>query len=197
MTTDKFPSGFKVTIYAGSSFGTNPAFAREAEKFIGEVVSSGADIVYGGGKVGLMGVVADTALAAGGRITGVIPHALTSGEISHASLSELHVVDSMPERKKLMEDLGNCFVALPGGIGTIEETIEVLSNLILGKHKKPIFLLNVDNYWEPLLNLIGQVVKFGFAKPLEGRLLIKIDSTADLLRELIRWAPPPPRWGSQ
>ncbi|ALX42534.1 hypothetical protein WT08_07755 [Burkholderia sp. MSMB1552] len=173
----------------------DPAFARETEKFIGDVVASGAEIVYGGGKVGLMGVVANTALAAGGKVTGVIPRALTSGEISHTSLTALHIVDSMSARKKLMEDLGNCFVALPGGIGTIEETIEVLSNLILGNHKKPIFLLNVNRYWDRLLDLIAHVVDSGFANPLEGKLLIRVDSNAALLDELERWNPPRPRWG--
>ncbi|MBN3831030.1 TIGR00730 family Rossman fold protein [Burkholderia sp. Ac-20344] len=195
MTIDRYPTGFRVTVYAGSSFGASPAFSREAERFITDMVSSGAEIVYGGGKVGLMGVVAKAALNAGGKVTGVIPRALTSAEISHTSLSTLHIVDSMATRKKLMEDLGNCFVALPGGIGTIEETIEVLSNLILGNHKKPIFLLNVNHYWDRLLDLVAHVVEAGFANALEGKLLMRINSNAELLVGLKQWSPPLPRWG--
>jgi uncharacterized protein (TIGR00730 family) len=194
MVSDQYPIGFRVTVYAGSSFGASPDFSSEAKRFISDAVSSGAEIVYGGGKVGLMGVVATTALAAGGKITGVIPRALTSSEISHTSLSALHIVDSMASRKKLMEELGDCFVALPGGIGTIEETIEVLSNLILGNHKKPIFLLNVNRYWDRLLDLIGHVAEAGFASSLEGKLLMQINSNAELLVRLKQWTPPRPRW---
>ncbi|KVE22196.1 hypothetical protein WI92_22580 [Burkholderia vietnamiensis] len=195
MKNEQYPNGFRVTVYAGSSFGASPEFSREAERFITDVVSSGAEIVYGGGKVGLMGVVAKAALAAGGKVTGVIPRALTNAEVSHTSLSALHIVDSMATRKRLMEDLGNCFVALPGGIGTIEETIEVLSNLILGHHKKPIFLLNVNRYWDRLLDLMAHVVESGFANSLEGKLLMRINSNAELLDELRQWSPPRPRWG--
>lgn len=185
-----------VTIYAGSATGRNPAFAAESERFARDLAAAGVTIVYGGGRAGLMGVTADAALDAGGEVIGVIPTSLVDAEVAHWSLTALHVVDSMHDRKKLMAELGSCFVALPGGIGTLEELADVWSQLILGHHRKPIMLLNIDGYWEPLLAMAAHMVDTGFIRAAEQRTLIPISSATDLFDELAGWCPPPPRWGT-
>lgn len=185
-----------VTIYAGSSHGNQFAFAREARQFARELVGFGIGIVYGGGSVGLMGVVADAALDEGGTVTGVIPRSLVDAEIAHTSLTRLHVVESMSERKEIMASLGDCFVVLPGGLGTLEEMFEVWSSLILGQHSKPIMLLNIDGYWDVLLELTTHMVDAGFIGTEESRALIPIAGAAELLHRLSLWEPPMPRWPS-
>ena len=185
----------RVTVYAGSAHGNSPTFARQVEDFARELARAEVGIVYGGGKVGLMGVVANAALDEGGRVTGVIPRSLLDAEIAHPSLSALHVVDSMSERKEVMASLGDCFVALPGGLGTLEEVFEVWSCLILGHHQKPVMVLNVDGYWEILLSLVGHMADTGFIRPQERLTLIPISGAEDLFDVVASWRPPPPRWG--
>ena len=129
----------------------------------------GIDLVYGGGSVGLMGEVADAALAAGGRVTGVIPTGLFSREVGHGSLTELHEVGSMHERKQLMYDLSDGFIALPGGLGTLEELAEVTTWSQLGLHAKPVVLLDVDGFWDPLAAQLDRMVAVGLLKPVEPR----------------------------
>ncbi|MCA6090674.1 TIGR00730 family Rossman fold protein [Streptomyces sp. SCA3-4] len=184
----------RVTIYAGSSSGNRPAFAHEAAAFARGLARAGADIVYGGGSVGLMGVVADAALAAGGKVIGVIPTSLADAEVAHTSLTELHVVDTMQERKQLMETLGDCFVAMPGGVGTLEETFEVWAALILGHHGKPVTLLNTENYWSRLLSLATKAAHYGFMSPGESTSLLPVRDADELLALMDDWTPPPPRW---
>ena len=155
-----------------------------------EIAKRGLGLVYGGGKVGLMGTVADAALAAGGEVVGVMPDALVSKEIGHQGLTELHVVGSMHERKKMMADLSDGFVALPGGYGTLEEFLEVLSWAQLSIHEKPCALLDVAGYWEPLTALFDRTVAEGFVRP-DHRALVLTDRDPDrLLDTMGRYAPP-------
>ncbi|MFC1411266.1 TIGR00730 family Rossman fold protein [Streptacidiphilus sp. N1-12] len=187
-------TGLAVTVYAGSSLGNDPRFAKETELFARDLVAAGAEIVYGGGSVGLMGVLADTVLAAGGRVTGVIPQSLVDAEVAHLSLTELKVVGSMHERKNEMARLADCFVALPGGLGTVEELFEAWAWLILGHHGKPVALLNTAGYWDPLLTAVQAMARAGFIGAEEATSLVAVDSAEELLRLVDSWTPPAPRW---
>ena len=158
-----------------------------------EIAHRELGLVYGGGRVGLMGAVADAALEEGGEVVGVIPEALVAKEIAHAGLSKLHVVGSMHERKKLMADLSDGFVALPGGYGTLEEFLEVLSWAQLSMHEKPCGLLDVDSFWKPLSALFDQAVTEGFVHP-EHRSLVLTEQHPDALLDLMgRYRPPETR----
>lgn len=155
----------RICIYSGSSFGTAPAYPKAAAEFGAACARRGLGIVYGGGSVGLMGVLADAALAAGGEVIGVIPRAMIAEERAHHRLTELIPVDSMHERKHRMAQLSETFVALPGGIGTLEEIIEVFTWLQLGLHLKPVGLLNTGGFYDPLLRLLDHMRDEGFITP--------------------------------
>ena len=153
---------FSVCVYCGSRPGADPRHA-EAARTIGALIGArGARLVYGGGRVGLMGVVADAALAAGALALGVIPRSLMEREVGHGGLTELQVVETMHERKRLMAEQADAFVALPGGIGTFEELFEVWTWRQLGYHDQPIGLLNVAGYYDPLLEFMRQTERAGF-----------------------------------
>lgn len=155
----------------------------------------GIGVVYGGGRLGLMGALADAALAAGGEVVGVIPRPLVDRELAHPGLTELRVVGSLHERKAQMADLADGFVALPGGLGTLEELAEVASWAQLELHGKPIGLLGLGGYWEPLLGWLDHAVAEGFIAPRHRR-LIALDADLDaLLERFAAWQPPPDRWG--
>ena len=154
--------GFSVCVYCGSRHGARASYAAAAEAIGHSIGVKGWQLVYGGGKVGLMGVVADAALAAGGRVVGVIPRSLQALEVGHTGLSELHVVDTMHQRKQMMAERANAFVALPGGIGTLEELYEVWTWRQLRYHDLPIGLLNVDGYYDQLLAFMDHSVNEGF-----------------------------------
>ncbi len=179
-----------VCVFAGSNAGVGEEY-RHAAAELGRVLAAHAiAIVYGGAHVGLMGVVADAALAAGGRVTGVIPESLVVKELAHRSLTELRVVGSMHERKALMADLADAFVALPGGWGTWEEFFEVLTWGQLGLHRKPCGLLNARGYFDPLLAFVDHAIAEGFVRR-EQRSMICIGRTAtDLLRQFATYEPP-------
>jgi uncharacterized protein (TIGR00730 family) len=158
---------------------------------MGELLASeGIALVFGGGRVGLMGQVADGALAAGGKVVGVIPELLMRKELGHTNLTELHVVKSMHERKQLMADLSDGFVALPGGFGTFEEFCEVLTWAQLGLHAKPCALLNVQGYYDPLLAMMDHAVKEQFVHPRYRSMVISADAPLRLLGQMRRYAPP-------
>ncbi|GES33548.1 TIGR00730 family Rossman fold protein [Streptomyces angustmyceticus] len=186
----------KVTVYAGSAPGNRPVFAQEARRFARELVEAGCEIVYGGGAVGLMGAVADAALQAGGRVTGVMPRSLVHAEIAHPGLTELHVVDSMHERKQLMADLGDGFVALPGGVGTVEEIVEVWAWLVLGHHSKPVTLLDIEGYWDRLSGMARRMAVSGFLTPEELGGFVSVTDARHFLETCASWTPPPPRWSA-
>lgn len=184
-----------VCVFCGSSPGARPSYRAAAEALAVAIAKRGLDLVYGGASVGLMGALADAALAAGGRVVGVLPRALDRKEIAHAGLSELRVVDSMHERKAQMAERADAFVALPGGIGTLEEWFEVLTWSQLGFHAKPCGLLDVDGYFAPLLGMLDRAVHERFVTP-EHRAMIVVANDADrLLEALERWrAPAAEKW---
>lgn len=152
-------------MFCGSNTGTDPAFVEEAAKLGTALANRGVGLVYGGGKVGVMGVLADAVLAAGGEAVGVIPEFLVRAEVAHAGLSELVIVDSMHERKARMADLTDGFIALPGGYGTVEELVEVLTWSQLGLHAKPVVLLDVSGFFAPLLSFFDALVDAEFLRP--------------------------------
>lgn len=163
-------------VFCGSSPGNRPAYASIAVR-TGELIARrGLTLVYGGGRVGLMGALADAALAAGGRVVGVIPQMLIDREVGHSGLSELHVVRTMSERKLLMGDLADAFLALPGGIGTMDELFEAWTWTQLDLHRKPCALLNQDGYYDPLLAFLDRAVEEGFLQPIyRAALLVDAD----------------------
>ena len=179
-----------VCVFCGSSEGMCPVYAEAAKTLGATIAERGMRLVYGGGKVGLMRVVADAALAKGGEVIGVIPKALLEKEIGHEGLTELHVVGSMHERKMLMSDLSEGFVALPGGYGTLEEFLEVLSWAQLSLHEKPCALLNVGGFFEPLLTLFERAVEKGFVHPDHRSLVLADEEPAAILEAMERYSPP-------
>jgi uncharacterized protein (TIGR00730 family) len=173
-----------VCVFAASTPGARPVY-RDATARLGALAAAaGLTVVYGGGSVGLMGTLADAALGAGGRVIGVIPEQLVASEGAHAGLTELHVVDSMAARKALMAELSDGFLALPGGIGTLEELIEVFSWRKLGIHDKPCGLLDVDGFYEPLGGFLDSFVREGFLSAAGRALLIVATDPAELLSRL-------------
>lgn len=152
----------RIALYCGSNSGVDPAFTAAAAGLAAHLARAGIGIVYGGGCVGLMGAVADAALAAGGEVIGVIPQALMDKELGHTGVTHLHVVGSMHERKQLMVDLSDAFIALPGGYGTLDELFETLTWLQLGFHGKPVGLFNVGGFFEGLLGFLDRVCDDGF-----------------------------------
>ncbi|HVJ42717.1 MAG TPA: TIGR00730 family Rossman fold protein [Dongiaceae bacterium] len=154
-----------ICVYCGSSFGHSPRFAEIAADLGQEMARRGIRLIYGGGRVGLMGKVADAVMANGGQATGIIPQHLEDDEVGHRGLSELKVVDSMHTRKRMMFDLSDAFVILPGGPGTLDEAFEVITWRQLRLHDKPIVIVNIDGYWDKLIALFDHVIETGFAKP--------------------------------
>jgi uncharacterized protein (TIGR00730 family) len=152
----------RLAVYCGSASGTQPVFADATRATAAAMVSRGVDLVYGGGRLGLMGLIADSVLAAGGRVYGVIPKALVNLEVAHNGITELHTVETMHERKAKMTDLADAFLALPGGIGTLDELFEAWSWNALGYHKKPFCLLNVDGFWDGMITFIDHATESGF-----------------------------------
>ena len=180
----------RLCVFCGSSTGTRPAYAAATLAVAELLARRGIGLVYGGGGIGLMGVLADAVLAAGGEVTGVIPRALATKEIAHARCTELHVVDSMHERKSLMASLAGGFVALPGGLGTFEELLEMLTWTQLGVHVKPVGALDVGGYWAGLRRLLTDGVEAGFVHPDNADTLLFDDDPARLLDRLASWRPP-------
>jgi uncharacterized protein (TIGR00730 family) len=170
----------RVCIFCGSSPGGQPAYVEAARQVGALLAHRGLGLVYGGGRVGLMGAVADAALAEGGEVIGVIPSSLAQKEIAHESLTEMRVVNSMHERKAQMAELSDCFLALPGGFGTLDEFFEVVTWAQIGIHNKPCGLLNVAGYFDPLLALVDHALAERFVRP-EHRSLILTDSDPALL----------------
>jgi len=178
------PADFSLCVYCGSRPGERPAFA-DAARTLGTLLGrSGGQLVYGGGRVGLMGIAADATLAAGGRVVGVIPEALMRREVGHAGLDELHVVPTMHARKQMMAERADAFVALPGGIGTLEELFEVWTWRQIGYHDKPIGLLDVGGYFRPLLDVLDRCVTEGFLDPATRAMPLVDDDPGRLLARL-------------
>jgi uncharacterized protein (TIGR00730 family) len=179
----------RICVYAGSSPGRDPAYAETAAELARLLASRGIGVVYGGGKVGLMGILADTALEAGGEVIGVIPQDLIDREIGHPGLTELHVVGSMHERKALMAELSDAFIALPGGAGTLEELIEIYTWSQLGLHRKPMGVLNVSGYYDGLAALLDHAVHEGFVRERNREAMHFATTPAELLESFAGWEP--------
>ncbi len=174
----------RLCVFCGSSSGTRPVYAEAAAQLGGDLAKSKIALVFGGGRVGLMGILADSVLAAGGKAIGVMPRALVEKEIAHTSLTELHVVESMHQRKSLMADLADAFLLLPGGFGSWEEFCEVLTWLQLGIHHKPCAILNVAGYYNGLLSLADHALAEGFLRPAHHRMVIVADHPQAALSQL-------------
>jgi uncharacterized protein (TIGR00730 family) len=183
-----------VCVYCGSSPGSDPVFLNEARSFGTLLAELGHGVVYGGGNVGLMGAVADAALAAGGRVTGVMPRHLIECEVAHRGLTQLHEVGSMHERKALMAELADAFVALPGGPGTFEEIFEAWVWALLGLHTKPCALLNGSGYYDQLLGFLQNSVTSGFVRQPHRDMLIVEQDGRTLLGRLETYVAPLPKW---
>jgi uncharacterized protein (TIGR00730 family) len=179
----------RICVYCGSNAGTDPAYRAAAERVGRLLAGRGIGVVYGGGKVGLMGAVADAALAAGGEVVGIIPQALMDREVGHAGLTRLEVVDSMHARKLRMADLSDAFLALPGGIGTLEELVEVFTWSQLGIHAKPCALLDVAGFYRPLVSFFDHAVTEGFLRPEHRATLLVSDDPEALLDAIADWVP--------
>jgi uncharacterized protein (TIGR00730 family) len=174
----------RLAVYCGASMGSDPRFAEQARRLGERMGARGIDLVYGGGHRGLMGVVADTVLGAGGRAYGVIPQSLVDLEVAHQGLTELHTVTTMHERKAMMTELADAFVAIPGGVGTLDELFEAWSWNALGYHAKPFALLNEDGFWDELIAFLDTATASGFLSPARrAQLLIARtpDEAIDLL----------------
>jgi len=180
----------RICVFCGSSPGSRPEYRAATEELGTELTRRNIGLVYGGGNVGLMGVLADAVLGAGGEALGVIPEHLMAREIGHNGLTKLHVVHSMHERKALMADLSDAFVALPGGFGTLEEFCEVVTWTQLGLHAKPCGILNVLGFYSPLLAMLDHAVQERFLKPENRALVLARESPSELLQALEEWRPP-------
>ena len=184
-----------ICVFCGSSSGNDLAY-EDAARSLGETLAeSGITLFYGGGHVGLMGIVANAALASGGEAVGVIPHSLVEREIAHNGLTDLHVVGSMHERKAMMSELSEGFIALPGGTGTMEEFFEVLTWAQLGEHGKPCGLLNVAEYYDPLLAVFDHMVANGFLSEANRSIVIVETEPITMLGRFEKYRPPQlPKW---
>jgi uncharacterized protein (TIGR00730 family) len=171
-------------VYCGSSGAVEEQYREAASELGARLAAARIELVFGGGRVGLMGLLADAALAANGKVTGIIPSHLHAAELAHPGVSELIVVGSMHERKRLMAERADAFAVLPGGIGTLDEMFEIVSWKQLGLHDKPILLVDVGGYWAPLLALLGHIVDSGFARPHTRDLLRVVPSVSALMAAL-------------
>jgi len=179
-----------ICVFCGSSTGTDPLYAEAARRMGDALVGRELTLVYGGGRIGLMGEIARAVLKSGGRVIGVIPEALLRKELAYDDLTELHVVRTMHERKQMMADLADGFVAMPGGYGTFEEFCEVLTWSQLGIHRKPCALLNVNGYYDGLLALFDHAVAEGFVRELHRSMVLAATEPDALLNAMERYAPP-------
>lgn len=181
----------RITVFCGSRVGLSEKYKEGAIALGKELVKRGITLVYGGGSVGLMGVIATTVMKEGGKAIGIIPQFLEEREVSHISLTELHVVNSMHERKAKMADLADAFIAMPGGPGTLEELVEIYTWAQLGLHQKPIGLLNINNYYDPLISFFDHMVEQHFLKENHRKIMSIVETDpARLLDKLVEYEPP-------
>jgi len=179
----------RLCVYCGSATGQDPRHHAAARELGHSLAKAGIELVYGGGRIGLMGVLADAALMAGGRVIGIILDRLRDAELAHRGASELVIAGSMHDRKRLMAERADAFAVLPGGIGTLDETFEILTWRHLGLHDKPIFLVDVAGYWQPLRDLLDHLIAHGFAAALVPSLLQVVPSVAALMTALAHTQP--------
>jgi uncharacterized protein (TIGR00730 family) len=180
----------RVCVFCGSSAGARPSYTEAAQRLGDLLAKRKIGLVFGGGCVGLMGTIADAVLAQGGEAIGVIPGLLVQREIGHQGVTQLHVVKTMHERKAMMADLSDAFIAMPGGYGTLEEICEIITWSQLGIQAKPCGFLNVDNYWNGFLEFLDHAVQEGFLRPENRDLVMVASSPKEMLEKLIAWKPP-------
>jgi len=173
-----------ICVFCGSSSRVDEVYRRAAAELGEAIAKRGLRLVYGGGRIGLMGILADAVLAAGGDVVGVLPEFLRGLEVAHEGLSELRVVGSMHERKRTMFELADAFVVLPGGFGTLDESIEIVTWKQLGLHDKPVVVCDVGDFWRPLLALVGNVIEQGFAHPDHARLFTVVKTVSEIFAAL-------------
>jgi uncharacterized protein (TIGR00730 family) len=174
----------RLCVYCGSSGAVEARYREAASELGARLAAAGIELVYGGGRVGLMGLLADAALTTNGKVTGIIPRRLLDAEVAHLGVTELVVVDSMHDRKRLMAEKADAFAVLPGGIGTLDELFEIVSWKQLELHDKPILLVDIGGYWAPLRALLDHIVVNGFARPQTRRLLYVVPSVSALMAAL-------------
>lgn len=180
----------RVCVFCGSNTGTDPAYVEAAQE-LGRLFSrEGIALVYGGGSVGLMGQLADAVLGTGGEVIGVIPHALWAREVGHRGLTDLRIVDTMHERKAMMADLADAFIALPGGLGTLEEIFEIWTWAQLGLHRKPLGFLDVNGFYTPLMEFLDGAVRARFVREQHRAIAMVANDAEALLRRFDSWQPP-------
>ena len=180
----------RICVFCGSNSGASPRYAAAARALGARFVRDGITLVYGGGRVGMMGELADSMIGAGGHAVGVIPRPLLARELGHGGLAELHVVETMHERKQLMADLSDAFIALPGGLGTLEEVFEIWTWAQLGIHQKPVGFLDVDGYYAPLFAFLDRCVEQRFIRPQYRAMAVVEEDIDGLLARMRSWAPP-------
>jgi uncharacterized protein (TIGR00730 family) len=179
-----------ICVYCGSNFGERNSYRTAACALADEMVALGITLIYGGGNVGLMGVLADSLLSAGGQVIGVIPQALVDKEVAHTGLSDLRIVGSMHERKSMMADLADAFIALPGGLGTLEEFCEVATWAQLGLHRKACGVLNVEGYYDGLLAMLDHATEEKFIRPEHRMIILSETDPRRLIKKLAEYEPP-------
>jgi uncharacterized protein (TIGR00730 family) len=180
----------RICVFCGSNTGADPVYAEAARSLGALFAREGVSLVYGGGSVGLMGELADAVLSAGGEVIGVIPHALWAREVGHRGLTDIRIVETMHERKAMMADLADAFIALPGGLGTLEEIFEIWTWAQLGLHQKPVGFLDVNGFFSPLMTFLDRAMRERFLRE-EHRGIAMIESdAATLLRRFDDWRPP-------
>ena len=175
-----------VCVFCGSAPGARPSYSAAAKELGGELARAGITLVYGGGRLGLMGIVADAVLQGGGRVIGVIPRMLIERELAHPNLTRQHVVNTMHERKTLMAELSDAFVGLPGGMGTFDELVEIVTWAQLGLHAKPVVLANIDDYYRTLYAMLDNAVAEGFVTPLSRARWRNADSVTSVMQILAK-----------
>lgn len=180
----------RVCVFCGSNTGSDPVYVQAARDLGNLFAREGIALVYGGGSVGLMGEVADAVLASGGEVIGVIPHALWAREVGHRGLTDLRIVDTMHERKAMMADLADAFIALPGGLGTLEEIFEIWTWAQLGLHTKPVGFLDVNGFYAPLMQFLDRAVRERFLREEHRAIAVIERDAAAMLRRFDEWQPP-------
>lgn len=180
----------RICVFCGSSAGNEPVYTDIGRQVGADLAKAGIGVVYGGATIGVMGAVADGAMEAGGEVIGIIPEAITEYEVSHHGINQLHVVDNMHTRKAMMADLSDAFIALPGGIGTLEELFEVWTWGQLGYHDKPFGLLDVKDYWTPLEDFLDSMTAKGFLRPQHRAMVMNETDLGTLLARFEAYAPP-------
>lgn len=180
----------RICVFCGSNPGRDPIYMETAERVGLFLAEKGVELVFGGGRVGLMGKIADTVMANGGSVIGIIPKSLSDKEVAHQGLTELHIVDSMHTRKAMMEDLSDGFIALPGGFGTFEELCEIITWAQLGFHNKPCGFLNIQGYYDPLVELFDKATDQQFVRPEHRRLVIIESEIESMFQKMEDYQPP-------